>query len=198
MAACVGAVVLAGGRGSRLGGRDKGLIPLGGRPLVAWVVGRLAPQVQRLVVSANRDREAYAALGWPVQADLLPGQPGPLAGIDAAARQLDCEWVLTAPCDTPFLPTDLVARLLAQAQGDGQQAVYVAEASRGHYTLALYQREALQRLPDFLAAGGRSLQGWLTRLDARPVLFEGEPEALLNINTPEDLARAEHLAPRYA
>ena len=106
-------VILAGGRGQRLGGVDKGLVPFRGRPLVEHVISILRPQVGRLVISANRNRETYAAYGVPVIADAIGDFHGPLAGILSALRAADTRFVLSAPCDTPAPPTDLAARLIA-------------------------------------------------------------------------------------
>jgi molybdopterin-guanine dinucleotide biosynthesis protein A len=190
----VGAVVLAGGRARRFGGQDKGLILLDGRPLVAWVIQRLRPQVAELVLSANRNLTAYAALGRVV-ADVLPGQPGPLAGLHAASGHLACEWVLTAPCDTPFLPLDLLDRLLAGASQAGVEAVYAADARQAHYTVMLVRRPLLADIAVFLDEGGRRVQDWLARVHARPVVFGDAAQAFFNVNTPEDLVRAEASLP---
>lgn len=195
-AASVGAVVLAGGRARRFGGADKGLILLRGQPLVAWVIGRLRPQVGEVVISANRNLTAYAAYGRVV-ADILPGQPGPLAGIDAAARGMEREWVLTATCDAPFLPLDLAHRLLAEARQTGVDAVYAADDRQAHYGLMLFRRARVGEIEVFLTEGGRRAQDWLARVHAQPVLFRGDPHAFFNINTPADLALAERLAAHY-
>lgn len=195
-AAAIGAVVLAGGRARRFGGVDKGLIRLRGQPLAAWVVGRLRSQVNELVLSANRNLNDYSALGRVV-ADAIPGQPGPLAGIDAATRRMECKWVLTATCDTPFLPLDLACRLLVGARQSGEDAVYAADDRQAHYGIMLLRRALVDEIEAFLSAGGRRVQDWLARVHAQPVLFRDDPHAFFNINTPEDLARAERLAVHY-
>lgn len=192
-AVSVGAVVLAGGRGRRFGGQDKGLILLGGEPLVAWVIRRLRSQVGALVLSANRNLTAYAAMGQVVT-DAIPGRPGALAGIHAAAGSLDCEWMLTVPCDAPFLPSDLVSRLHAGAHQAGVAAVYAADDQQAHYTVMLLRRSLTAGIPAFLAAGGRRVQDWLAEVQAQSVLFRDDPHAFFNINTPEDLALAEAYA----
>jgi molybdopterin-guanine dinucleotide biosynthesis protein A len=192
----VGAVVLAGGRSRRFGGQDKGLILLAGQPLVAWVVGRLRAQVHALAISANRNQAAYAEYGQVV-ADAMPGQPGPLAGVHAASCCLEDEWVLTAPCDMPFLPVDLVGRLYAGARQAGVAAVYAADDAQAHYTIMLIRRTLLTDIPLFLDQGGRRVQDWLARVQARPVRFGDAPQAFFNVNTPEDLERAGRLATLY-
>ena len=111
-------LILAGGQARRMGGQDKGLIPLAGRPLIAWVIAALAPQVGRILISANRNQAAYAAFGHPVIGDEaggteLTGFQGPLAGIAAAMTRMETPWLLTLPCDAPLAPTDLASRLAA-------------------------------------------------------------------------------------
>lgn len=190
MNADIAAIVLAGGRGRRMDERDKGLVELAGRPLAAWVIERLRPQVGEIVVSANRNLDAYAALGCPVVADDLPGQPGPLAGILAAAGQTRADWLLVSPCDTPFLPTDLAARLLAAARSAGVELVRAADRERSHYAVMLLHRRLLDDLAAALAAGERRVQAWQARHRHADAVFE-PAEAFLNVNTGADLAEAE-------
>lgn len=188
----VGAVILAGGRGRRFGGRDKGLLELSGQPLVTWVMQRLRPQVATIVLNANRNGADYAT--WAeVVADLIPGQPGPLAGIHAACAVLSTEWVLATPCDTPFLPADLVEQLHSGARRAGVDAVYAVDAKQAHYGVVLLRRALANDIPTFLAQGGRRVQDWLARQQARPVLLRAPAQALFNVNTPQDLALAERL-----
>lgn len=194
--AAIGAVVLAGGQARRFGGRDKGLIQLLGRPLAAWVIDRLRPQVGELVLSANRHLAEYGALGCPVVSDRIPGHAGPLAGIHAAASMLESAWVLTAPCDTPFLPLDLAARLLAAARQQGRRAVYAAEPLQPHFGIMLINRALLDPLAAYLQAGNRKVGAWLQAVDAAPVTWPAGTEAFFNINTPDDLAQAEALVGR--
>lgn len=176
-----------------MGGVDKGLVELAGQPLVAWVAARVAPQVQRLVISANRNPERYQSLGYPVLADTLPDQPGPLAGILAAGARLSGPWLLAVPCDVPFLPPDLVYVLHAHAAAGGHLAVYAAESAQAHYAVMLLRRECLPSLAEYLAAGGRQARAWLASHNAQAVPFPADGAAFLNINTPQDLEHAEHI-----
>ncbi len=193
----VGAVILAGGRARRFGGQDKGLVLLNGRPLVDWVIQRLQGQVQDLMVSANRNLADYAALGHPVAADAIPGNAGPLAGIFTVAQALKSEWVLTSPCDTPFLPRNLASRLLERAREYGTDAVFAADDQQLHYSVMLFRRALVPDLQVFLHLGGRKAREWLVRVRAEPVLFQDDPYAFFNINTPVELDRARELALRY-
>lgn len=187
----VSAIVLAGGQAQRLGGCDKGLVELAGRPLIGHVLDRLAPQVAEVVISANRHLERYAGYGWPVVPDLESGYPGPLAGILAAAARTRHDWLLVVPCDTPFLPENLAETLLARACSAGTRLVRASDATRVHYALMLLHRALLGDLADWLNAGERRVQAWQARHAPADAVFAGAPEAFMNINTPEDLAHAE-------
>lgn len=187
------ALILAGGRGRRLDERDKGLVELAGQPLVAHVIARLRPQVGEIVISANRNLEAYAAFGCPAIADDLPGQPGPLAGILSAAKHTSADWLLVAPCDTPFLPADLAARLLDTAKRRHVQLVRAADPERIHYAVMLLHRDLLADMADALAGGEHRVQGWQARHPHADATFD-DPAAFFNVNTEDDLNRAAVMA----
>jgi len=179
------ALVLAGGRGSRMGGVDKGLQALQGRPLVAHVIERLAPQADGLFISANRNLETYAALGHRVLAD-PPGLAfaGPLAGMLAGLDAIpDDAWLLTAPCDCPRLPLDLAARLLCAAEPHG---LAFAQAAREHPTHALLHGRLREPLRAHLAAAGRAVLRWM-REQPHGVAHFGDEAAFANFNLLADL-----------
>jgi len=183
-------VVLAGGRGRRMGGVDKGLVELQGRALVAWVIERLAPQVGALIVNANQNVERYAAFGHPVVSDAVSGFAGPLAGLHAALAAARTAWVATAPCDSPFLPHDLVARLWRGAV-DAQATLAVARTfDHPHPVFALVRRDVGPHLGAFLQAGGRKIDAWYATLATVEVAFDDEADAFRNINTAAELAAA--------
>ncbi|MEY2631600.1 MAG: hypothetical protein RIR00_254, partial [Pseudomonadota bacterium] len=179
------ALILAGGQGSRLGGRDKGLEAWQGRPIIAHQIERIRPQVGRIRISANRNLEHYARFGLPVVSDLLADYPGPLAGLHAALAGGDCELLLTLPCDAPLFPADLAPRLLA-ALGDGDAAVVAAPQREPMF--ALYRARCFASLDAFLRAGERRVGGWQRQLDCRSADFSDQPGAFANLNTPEDWA----------
>ncbi len=193
----VTAVILAGGLARRFRGEDKGLIRLGERPLAAWVAERLRGFVAEVLVSANRNLADYAALGHTVVADHLPGNLGPLAGLLAAAQTAQQDWLLTVPCDTPFLPLDLAARLHAQAVSYGMNLVRAADETGSHYAVMLMHRSLLRDLDDFVRAGGRQVRAWQATQAVDTVAFREDPYAFLNVNTPDDLRTAERLKQRY-
>lgn len=183
----VAGLILAGGQGSRMGGRDKGLLPFRGRPLVAHAIERLAPQVTTLAISANRHAGEYAAFGWPVLADTHPGYAGPLAGIHAGLCACTAGWLVTVPCDSPLLPTDLV-ELLADAAARDRAGLAVARAAgRLQPVFMLCRRTLADELGSYLAGGGRRIETWLR--DQRAAIADF-PDALAfaNINTPAELA----------
>lgn len=193
----VTAVILAGGLARRFRGEDKGLIQLGQRPLTAWVVERLHGHVAEVLVNANRNLADYAALGHTVVADHLPGNLGPLAGLLAAARTAQQEWLLTVPCDIPFLPLDLATRLHAQALASSVPMVRAADETGTHYAVMLMHRSLLTELDRFVQAGGRQVRAWQEAQSLETVVFRGDPYAFLNVNTPDDLRTAERLTRRY-
>lgn len=179
-------VILAGGQGSRMGG-DKGLQELHGRPLIAWVIDALRGQGAEIVISANDNVARYAAFGYPVIADTVPGYAGPLAGVHAAMQHAENEWVASAPCDTPFLPDDLIARLLAAAQD--AEAAFAVAGGRRHPTIAIYRKRVLPRLDHYLAQGERRVGDWLHLLHAREAVF-AVGASFININSREELEAA--------
>jgi molybdopterin-guanine dinucleotide biosynthesis protein A len=189
-------LVLAGGQGRRMGSVDKGLVELDGQALVAHVVARLAPQVATIVVNANRNAERYARYGYPVVADAVEGYAGPLAGLDAGLRAATTPYVVTTPCDSPFLPADLVARL---AQAFAQAPIDIAVArtfAQPHPVFALVRRSLSGHLARFLESGGRKIDAWYASLPVAEVAFDDEADAFRN-NTPRD-ELAQHAGARQA
>lgn len=189
----IAGLILAGGLGSRLGGVDKGLVELDGKPLVAHVIERLAPQVGDLMINANRNLEAYAAFGVPVLPDRVAGYLGPLAGVDAglAACADAIDWIVTAPCDSPFLPTDLVGRLLSAAQAAGTEVAMPRAAGQYQPVFLLVHRRAAAALRAYLDEDGRKVERWVRAQRHVVVDFEDCPQAFVNINTAAELARHE-------
>ncbi|MFP4616402.1 MAG: molybdenum cofactor guanylyltransferase MobA [Thiohalorhabdus sp.] len=184
-------VILAGGGGRRMGARDKGLEPLAGRPIVEHAIERLRPQVDRLIINANRNREVYAAYGFPVVADDMAGYLGPLAGMAAALRAAETDLVLTVPCDCPRFPLDLAARLLAARRALHGELATVETKEGLQPVFALLHRALLDSLLEYLHGGGRGVGRWFTRHLTALADFSGQTEAFLNINTPDERAAAE-------
>ena len=184
-------LVLAGGQGSRMGGVDKGLQPFRGRPMVAHVLERLAPQVDDVLINANRNVEAYAALGHRVIADEIAGFAGPLAGFERGLAHATTPLVVTVPCDSPFLPADLVERLRAALEKRHAQIAVAKTGDQAHPVFCLIRREVLPSLQRFLGSGQRKIDRWYAELAVVEVPFDDEADAFLNINTREELSRLE-------
>ena len=181
-------VVLAGGRGSRMGGVDKGLQDFRGRPMVAHVIERLAPQVVELLINANRNAEAYAAFGHRVIADEIEGFAGPLAGFERGLAHASHPLVVTAPCDSPFLPRDLVRRLAEALGTAGAQLAVAKTGDQAHPVFSLMRRDVHGSLREFLSSGQRKIDKWYAALRVVEVPFDDAADAFLNINTREELA----------
>ena len=173
-----------------MGGVDKGLVELDGRPLVAWVLERLAPQVGSMLINANQNAERYAAFGHPVVSDAVGAFAGPLAGLHAALAAARTAWVATAPCDSPFLPRDLVARLAAAAAASNATLAVARTFDQPHPVFALVRVDVAPHLAAFLAAGGRKIDAWYATLAVAEVPFDDEAAAFRNINTAAELAAA--------
>lgn len=186
-------VILAGGRGTRMAGQDKGLLPYAGKLLIAQVIARLAPQLPRLAINANRHIASYARFGYPVFPDQDTRFLGPLAGVIAALSHSDTEWVLTVPTDTPALPADLVARMCAAVNNTHIHAVTCL--GEWQPVFALWPRACLPALHDFLARGERAMHLFLREQQAVAVDFSDQPGAFANINTPAQLHAQDSISP---
>ncbi len=203
-------VILAGGLATRMGGGDKGLLQLRGQSLMSRVIERLSPQVADIALNANGDTTRFADLDLPVIADSIEGFAGPLAGVlaglDWSAEQ-GAEAIVTAAADTPFFPTDLVARLTAASEGQAHPLVLATTPRTGeelksggrskvnrHPTFGLWPVALRDDLRAALEGGLRKVVLWTDRHEGREALFEAEPfDPFFNVNTPEDLQRAEAL-----
>ena len=198
-AASVTALVLAGGQGTRMGGVDKGLQPLDGRPLVAHALDRLRRQAgTRLagcLVNANRHLDDYRALGVPVWPDELTGYPGPLAGFLAGLRHCATPWLLTVPCDTPRFPLDLLERLAQAVEREGVElALALGRDEHGRLrrqpVFCLLRCELAPDLRAYLADGARQIDAWIRARRHAEVVFDApgdDPQAFFNANTPAEL-----------
>ena len=189
-------IILAGGKARRLNGRDKGLEPFSGRPLVEWVIAALAPQVGGLLINANRNQETYGRLGYPVIADRLDDFQGPLAGFASAMAAANTPWILTVPCDGPFLAPDLAARLVAALAQDDAELAVASDGRRMQPVHALLPVALAPSLAAFLAEGERKIDRWYARHRVALADLSDRPESFANLNTEADAADlARRLAP---
>jgi molybdopterin-guanine dinucleotide biosynthesis protein A len=185
----VSGLILAGGEGRRMGGADKGMQLLRGRPLIEWVIERLGPQVRELLISANGS--AYGGYGYPVLADELSekdgSRAGPLAGLHAGMNAATQPFVATAPCDAPFVPPDLVKRLHDALQGASSDVAVAKIGGRLQPVFVLARRESRATLEKYLRQSGRRADGWYASLKSVEVAFDDEAEAFANANTLDEL-----------
>jgi molybdopterin-guanine dinucleotide biosynthesis protein A len=195
-------VILAGGLSRRMGGEAKALIPLAGRPMIAHAIDRICPYVDACILNVNGDAGAFAQLGLPIVADAFGDYAGPLAGLLsgmlwAAEHHPNARYIITAPCDTPFLPEDYVNALAEAAGGDSATIVIAASGGRNHFASGIWPMALADDLATFLAAGERRIQSWIEQNPNKTVTFpfvdDGRSgfDPFFNVNTPEDLAIAE-------
>jgi len=185
----IAAVILAGGRATRMGGADKGLVDYQQRPLIEWVLQAIRPQVSEVLISANRNIDVYAQYGCRVIEDALPDFLGPLAGVLAAMDAVTKPWLLVTPCDSPHLPAHLAQNLLEAAQAAGTSIAVAADPQREHYTTMLVQTRLAGSLRDYLTTGQRAVHVWQQGFHPARVMFAREE--LQNFNTLGDLARTD-------
>jgi len=170
-----------------MGGVDKGLQPLRGRPMVAWVIERFAPQVDEVLINANQNLERYGALGHRVIPDEIRGYAGPLAGLHRGLTETAHDLVATVPCDSPFLPNDLVARLRTALEQKQSEIAVARTGDQPHPVFCLCRRSVLPGLTAFLAGGGRKIDAWYANLKVAEVAFDDNPGAFSNVNTEAEL-----------
>lgn len=190
----VGAVVLAGGLARRMGGQDKGLVKLAGKPMASYALDVLGKLVSRCVINANRNIEAYAQLA-PSSVDVVPdsreGHLGPLAGLCTALETLETDYVLMCPCDSPFLQTELVRALIEQCQQQGADIAVAHDGQRLQPVFSVVHRRVKASLDKFLDAGERKIDRWFLQNNVIEVEASAYTDSFRNINTEQELANAE-------
>lgn len=180
------AIILAGGRATRMGGIDKGLVELCGRPMIEHVLAAVTPQVGQVVINANRNLDRYAAFGWPVVSDADGDFLGPLAGLSAGLGAATTELVLTVPCDCPLLVSDLAARLHTAMVRENAEIAVPFDGARLQPVFALVQRSLAASLAAYLEAGDRKIDLWFARHRLARVDFSDCPENFINVNDPAE------------
>ena len=184
-------VILAGGEARRMGGGDKGLVELRGKPLIEHVLAALSPQVDTIIINANRNRDRYAAYGHPVVADSREGFQGPLAGMLSCLEEAETEFMVTVPCDSPLLPDDLVARLFRQLSEEQAEISVAHNGDRMQPVFALMAANLASSMQAFLDGGERKIDRWFEGHRLALTDFSDEPECFRNINNPAELAQME-------
>ncbi len=186
-------VVLAGGRARRMGGEDKGLLAYRGRPLVAYALDALSLAAGTILINANRNLEEYARFGYPVIEDLTDSFDGPLAGLLSALQSAQTEYVLTVPCDCPFVDGALLGRLHANLIDEDAELCAAHDGGRLHPVFLIAKRRLAGDLADYLASGQRKMETWLRSHKLALADYSDHPELFVNINTREELQRFQHL-----
>jgi molybdopterin-guanine dinucleotide biosynthesis protein A len=188
----VTAVILAGGKGRRMDGKDKGLVELANRPLIEYVIDAIKPQVETIILNANRNQEQYSQYGYQVISDALLDYQGPLAGFISALKSSTTSHIVTLPCDGPFLPKDLVARLIL-ALTDSEAEIAVAhDGDRMQPVYSLIPTTLINSLSHFLDTGERKIDLWYKQNRVALADFSDCPEKFRNINTAEQRDRLQN------
>ncbi len=180
------AVVLAGGRGRRLGGLDKGLLSLDGKPLIKHIIDAIKPQADTIIINANRNQHEYANYGYPVISDDMTGYQGPLAGFAAALSACETDYIITLPCDGPTVPADLVSRLAKSLINQNAELAFAHDGQHMQRVYALIPRTLLGNLRAFLEAGDRKVGLWYEQHNIALADCSDIKETFFNINTEED------------
>lgn len=191
-------LILAGGRAQRMGGIDKGLIPFHGKPLIESTITRLKPQVSTILINANRSITKYSHYGYPVLMDETPDFSGPLAGFSVGLRHCKSPYLLTSPCDSPLLPTDLAEKMAAELEGKNLELVFASSKEDdgkiwSQPVFCLMRRDLKDSLDTFLSKGDLKIDRWFKELRSGTVVFENA-QAFANVNTPEELAALEKVS----
>ncbi|MBS1200900.1 MAG: molybdopterin-guanine dinucleotide biosynthesis protein [Proteobacteria bacterium] len=186
-------LVLAGGQSRRMGGADKGLVEIAGRPMIEHVLDALRPQVGALLINANRNADRYAAYGVEVVPDSLDGFLGPLAGVLSALEVIDTDYLLTAPCDAPLLAPDLAPCMHAALERGQADLVVAHDGERQQPVFLLLKRRLAADLRDYLAGGGRKIDLWTARQRLAEADLSHRRDSFINVNDPEERQRVEQL-----
>lgn len=184
-------LVLAGGLARRMGGMDKGLVELAGRPMVEHVLDALRPQVGSLLINANRNIDRYAAYGHPVVSDSLQGFMGPLAGVLTALQRLATQFLVTVPCDAPLVAPDLVGRLYAACVANDADVAVATDGHRQQPVFLLLRAGTAPSLEAYLASGGRKIDTWFAQLRLAEADFSDALDTFVNVNDPDERQRLE-------
>jgi molybdopterin-guanine dinucleotide biosynthesis protein A len=186
------ALILAGGRATRMGGQDKGLLEWRGQPFAALLAEQLAGQVDGIRINANRNLDAYRGMGYPVISDTLADYQGPLAGMLSGLRAMDEDWLLTVPCDGPILAPDYAQRMHAAVRESGHRLAVATDGNRLQPVYALIHRSLEESLAEYLAGPDRKIDRWFARNPYSTVSFADRADMFANVNTPADLVALEN------
>ena len=183
----VTAIILAGGQARRMGGIDKGLVLINQKPMIEYVLETLQQQTENIIINANRNTEIYQQYGYSVVADDIPDYSGPLSGLASCMKHVMTRYVMTSPCDSPFIPHDLIARLLKQLQQDRAEISVVHDGKRLQPVFSLMKTSLLPSLLDYLAAGEKKIDRWFQQHQCTLCDYKDQADSFMNINTEDDI-----------
>ncbi len=184
-------VILAGGQARRMEGKDKGLILLNEKPMIEYVINILKPQVGNLIINANRNHEKFSKYGFKIISDELSGFCGPLAGMASALNIIETRFLLTAPCDSPFISDNLAQRLITALETEDADISVVHDGERLQPVFCLIKKELLSSMTDFLDEGERKIDKWFNQHHVAIADFSDIPHSLDNLNTYNDIKAVE-------
>ncbi len=173
-------------------GKDKGLVDLAGKPMVEYVIESFSVQTKNILINANRNHNIYSRYGYPVISDEHEGYQGPLAGIYSALKVMDSPYLVSAPCDSPFVPVDLIERLMTAIENEHCEISVAHDGNRMQPVFACISQKLESSLNDYLAAGERKIDLWYAQHHCVIVDFSDVPETFLNINSRQDIEQIEH------
>jgi molybdopterin-guanine dinucleotide biosynthesis protein A len=184
-------IILAGGQARRMGGQDKGLISLAGKPMIEYVIKSIEPQVDTIIINANRNQSLYEKYGFPVVADQIEGYCGPLAGMASGLEHATTPFVVTVPCDSPFIPDDLVHKLYSTLQHENAEICTIRSNGRLQPVFTLMKSELFNSILEFLNNGERKIDKWFDKHRLAIADFSDQPDTFININSTEELEEVE-------
>jgi len=184
-------IILAGGQARRMGGQDKGLIQLAHKPMIEYVLNAIKPQVDDIIINANRNQVVYEEYGFPVVADKIEGYCGPLAGMASGLQAAKTPFVVTVPCDSPFIPDNLVHKLYSILQDEDAEICTANANGRLQPVFTLMKSELLPSMLDFLNNGERKIDKWFVKHHLAIADFSEQPDTFININSTEELTAIE-------
>lgn len=185
-------IILAGGQARRMGGQDKGLIQLAGKPMIEYVLNAIEPQVDSIIINANRNQTTYEKYGFPVIADQIDGYCGPLAGMASGLQAAKTAFVVTAPCDSPFIPDDLVHKLFSTLQNEDAEICTAHANGRLQPVFTLMKSELFPSMLEYLNNGERKIDKWFEKHHLAIADFSKQADIFININSTDDLTALEH------
>ena len=184
-------IILAGGQARRMGGQDKGLIELAHKPMIEYVLNSIEPQVDDIIINANRNQAVYGRYGFAVVADQIGGYCGPLAGMASGLQAAKTPFVVTVPCDSPLIPDDLVQKLYSTLQDEDAEICTALSNGRLQPVFTVMKTEVLSSMLDFLNNGERKIDKWFEQHRLAIADFSEQPDTFININSAEELAEIE-------